>query len=145
MGTSPDQPLPEAYNKEDGPVKLSEPVRFEWSKTMGQSPHNQTMRTRIIDELRKRRAHFPHVPTHDFEDTAALEGVFDASYHTMRNKWRAQQAAAGLPTKAGSAVTKAHSKPAAAAPTKPVSAVQTTSAAGTRSRQHARKKAVGLP
>jgi hypothetical protein len=127
-GTLPD-PAEDAAQRDETESDASAPVRFDWRKTIAQSPHNKRMRARVIAELCARRRHFKHVPSSEFADEKALQAVFDQAYTSLRSRWRAQasEAPAAIFLEDGEKPKFAKSKQ------------------GARQRRHARKSAVRPP
>jgi hypothetical protein len=72
------------------PLGPHEPIRFVWNKTPKQSPHNSRMKARILADLKSNRRLYKHVPDKDF-NKKSLESVFDQSFVTFRQKFKAQR------------------------------------------------------
>ncbi|OBZ70084.1 Vacuolar protein sorting-associated protein 52 A [Grifola frondosa] len=83
------QDLPDSHWEGDV-LSANEPVRFVWDKTPKQSPHNATMRARIVADIKARRRLYKHVPEKDFS-RKTLESTFDQAFTTLRQKFKAQR------------------------------------------------------
>ncbi|KZV64826.1 hypothetical protein PENSPDRAFT_639132 [Peniophora sp. CONT] len=93
MNIPEDSQLPEPHT-EGAPLPTTDPVRFNWLKTVKQSKHNQSMKTRVLTDIRSRASDlYPEVPRSEIEHSA-LASIFDNTYTTMRSKWKTQNDAA---------------------------------------------------
>jgi len=88
MSVTEDDPLP-ANHIEGAPLADDEPVRFVWARTIKQSQHNTRMKRRVINDLMGNRGLYEHVPQDDFT-TDNLDMVFDQTFSTLRNRYKAQ-------------------------------------------------------
>ena len=88
MKIEPGENLPDGHF-EGAPLGPHDPVRFVWNKTPKQSVHNSRMKARILADLKSNRKLYKHVPDKDF-NKKALDSVFDQSYVTLRQKFKAQ-------------------------------------------------------
>ena len=88
MSVNEDDPLP-ANHIEGAPLADDEPVRFIWAKTIKQSQHNTRMKNRVTSDLIENKALYSHVPQDDFT-ADNLDTVFDQTFSTLRNRYKAQ-------------------------------------------------------
>jgi len=88
MGTSEDDPLP-ANHIEGAPLTDDEPIRFIWVRTIKKSQHNTRMKKRVINDLIENKELYEHVPQDDFSEDN-LDMVFDQTFSTLRNRYKAQ-------------------------------------------------------
>jgi len=88
MSVTEDDPLP-TNHIEGAPLADDEPVRFIWAKTIKKSQHNTRMKKRVINDLTQNRELYEHVPQNDFTPEN-LDVVFDQTFSTLRNRYKAQ-------------------------------------------------------
>ena len=88
MSISDDDPLP-TNHIEGAPLADDEPVRFIWARTIKQSQHNIRMKKRVINDLMENKELYKHVPRDEFT-TENLDIVFDQTFSTLRNRYKAQ-------------------------------------------------------
>lgn len=88
MSISDDDPLP-TNHIEGAPLANDEPVRFIWARTIKQSQHNIRMKKRVINDLMENKELYKHVPRDEFT-TENLDIVFDQTFSTLRNRYKAQ-------------------------------------------------------
>lgn len=67
------------------------PVRFVWGKTTKRCKHNAEMKEHVIADLKaKRDTLYGDVPADDFEDDKKLDHLFEQSFKTLKEKFKAQ-------------------------------------------------------
>ena len=88
MAITEDSPLP-INHIEGAPLTDDEPVRFIWARTIKQSQHNSRMKKRVINDLIGSKGDYEHVPQDDFT-VENLDTVFDQTFATLRNRYKAQ-------------------------------------------------------
>ena len=88
MAVTEDGPLP-ANHIEGAPLTDDEPVRFIWARTIKQSQHNARMKKRVISDLIRSKELYEHVPQDEFT-VESLDPVFDQTFSTLRNRYKAQ-------------------------------------------------------
>lgn len=84
-----DKDLPDSH-KEGEPIGPNDPIRFVWDKTTKQSVHNSRMKARVLADIKLNRKLYKHVPDKDF-GKKPLDAAFDASFITLRQKFKAQR------------------------------------------------------
>ncbi len=83
-----DKELPPSHTHET-PTGEEDPIRFVWDKTTQQSAHNGRMKVRILEDIKKNRRFYKHVPKLDF-GKKTLEAAFESSYTNLRAKFKQQ-------------------------------------------------------
>ncbi|CCL99429.1 uncharacterized protein FIBRA_01447 [Fibroporia radiculosa] len=84
-----DKDLPDSH-AEDTPLSVEEPIRFVWEKTVKQSAHNGAMKRRLVADIMSSRGMYAYVPDKDFTKKT-LDAVFDQTFTTLRQKYKAQK------------------------------------------------------
>jgi hypothetical protein len=92
MGLEDDKDLPDSH-PEGVTLGDEDPIRFVWDKTTKQSVHNARMKARAIADIKSNRKMYKHVSEKDFSKKT-LDGAFEQSFTTLRQKFKAQRDAA---------------------------------------------------